>query len=124
MVSGMLPVHFYFLPTSLSVSLEFFVRVLSGASTWGVDLNLCPCSPYREPSLVSIIFYQCLVRHFLCVIISLTLKIDIKPAAQSIVCKFFLALNFNQSLVFNYKSHKLHEQICIKSRCGYKCESE
>lgn len=106
----MLPVHFYFLPASLSVSLESFVRALSVASTGGGgDLNLCPCSPYGEPSLASIIFYQYLVRRFLHVIISLTLKIDIKPAAQSIVCKFFLALNFNQSLVFNYKSHKLYE---------------
>lgn len=49
---------------------------------------------------------------------SLTLKMDIKLAACSIVCKFFLALNFSQDWVFNYKSHKLCERIYIKRGCG------
>lgn len=102
--SGMPLVHLDFPPASLSS-----VREPSVAPTGGGDLNLHPCPPDREPSLTSIMFHLDLIRDFLHETMPLTLRIDIKPEAQSLVCKLFLALNFSQDLVSNYKSYKLCE---------------
>lgn len=102
--SGTLPIHLCFPSPSLSVALESFAMAVCAFHMEGRPHPMLSSLQRAQPSIILLIFDR---RLSLGVSVSLTLRIDRKPAARSMICKFFWCWTSAKiySLTTNHTGH-------------------